>query len=126
MMKTKVKNLFCLIIYTLLLSGCRYFSSYEVEIQNNSSYTASNLNILVGGVSLNVDRIEPGKKATVTYDPIQDSSLKINFQTGQDSKTHTCTGDVYVTPGAGDDFVVTLIDNGECIVYINPHRKHKY
>jgi len=104
-------------IFVLILSGCGLGQS-RVEIQNQSGYPVSNLNVLIGGNSLKVDRIESGENATITYKPRQDSSLNIIYQSEQDSKSRSCAGDVYITTGIRDDFIVVLNADGGCTVLL--------
>lgn len=102
-----------LAIGILLCPGCGTGPS-SVEIQNKSGFGVSSVNVLVGGNSLKVDRIAPGAKATLTYDPQEDSGLRVNFQSDQDSKPRSCSVDVYVTTADQEEFVVTLTADGGC------------
>lgn len=50
----------------------------------------------------------------VAFDPVSDSGISVSYQEANDSRSSSCSGDVYVTTGLGQHIVVSIGANQSC------------
>lgn len=110
------RRLVALVISLAACAGC----SSDVEIQNKSQFEIRRMVVAVGGNYLLVDKLGPGKTATVSYKPKTDSSIAVTFQTDHDSQVRSCSADVYITSPSQDHFLVIVNENKSCRVLRKP------
>lgn len=91
---------FILVVSLLLTGACGRLGSSYIEIKNGSRLPLSAVNVQLGGKRYNVDLIKPNATEKVTFEPVSDSTVRIEFVRGQEPGVHTCLGDVYVTNGS--------------------------
>lgn len=98
-----------------LISGCAQGSS-SVEIENGTDDQLVKVEVDVGGRKIQVAAIDASESKKIEFTPVSDSALSLRYQRANESSISNCRGDVYVTTGLRQHFVVNIDSNGDCHV----------
>ncbi len=86
-----------LAISFFFLSACSQLGSSYIKIRNDGDAPLTAVDVQLGGKRYQVELIRSKAVAKITFEPVSDSAVRIEYVS--QGRKRTCVGDVYVTTG---------------------------
>ena len=99
------------LVSVIALCGC---SRSEVTIHNDGAARVSSISLSVAGNDVKFDEIDPGDSQRMTYKPLTEDKLKMDFIINRSEKR--CISNAYVSPPFNDSFTIHIGPDGKCSI----------